>query len=89
MRRQALSRLVRSATLLTDYLPHLVCQGAVDSTIVSDVSLIEWIEVAPFEPVGIESNVSSYLEWAIPISTITVRTLTGSSLTHAHTSLPR
>jgi hypothetical protein len=57
-----------------------VHQGAVDSTIVSNVSLIEWIEVAPFEPVGIESNVSSYLEWAIPISTITVSTLTGSSL---------
>ena len=49
--------------------------GAVDSTIVKNVSLIEWMEVAPFEPVGNESNVSSYLEWAIPISTLTVSTM--------------
>ncbi|KAI0001510.1 aspartic peptidase domain-containing protein [Russula compacta] len=46
--------------------------GAVDSTIVNNVSLFEWIEVTPFEPLGIESNMSSYLEWAIPISNITV-----------------
>lgn len=48
--------------------------GAVDSTIVKNVSLIEWMEVAPFEPVG-NDNVSSYLEWAIPISTIAVSTM--------------
>ena len=49
--------------------------GAVDSTVVKNVSLIEWMEVAPFEPVGSENNVTSYLEWAIPISTITVSTI--------------
>ncbi|KAF8501514.1 acid protease [Russula emetica] len=46
--------------------------GAVDSTIVTNLSLIEWIEVNPFEPIGSESNMSSYLQWAIPISNITV-----------------
>jgi hypothetical protein len=46
--------------------------GAVDSTIVNNVSLIEWIEVVPFQPFGAQSNVSSYLQWAIPISNITV-----------------
>lgn len=46
--------------------------GAVDSTIVTNASLIEWIGVIPFEPIGSESNVSSYLQWAIPISNITV-----------------
>lgn len=52
--------------------PDLVLIGAVDSTIVTNVSLIEWIEVIPFEPFRSESNVSSYLQWAIPISNITV-----------------
>ncbi|KAI9512034.1 acid protease [Russula earlei] len=46
--------------------------GAVDSTVVNNVSLIEWIEVTPFEPIGIKSNMSSYLQWAIPITNITV-----------------
>jgi hypothetical protein len=69
--------------------PHLLHQGALDSTIVRNISLIEWNEVVPFEPVGIESNMSSYFEWAIPISAITVSYLAGFSLTHAHTWLPR
>ena len=63
--------------------------GAVDSTVVKNVSLIEWIEVAPFEPVGNENNVTSYLEWTIPISTITVSTMASSSSTPVHTSLHR
>jgi len=46
--------------------------GAIDSTIVKNVSLIEWIEVIPFRPIGVQSNVSGYLQWAIPISNITV-----------------
>ncbi|KAH8994863.1 acid protease [Lactarius akahatsu] len=50
--------------------------GAVDSTIVTNVSLIEWHEVVPFEPFGSENNVSSYLQWAIPVSNITVGTQT-------------
>lgn len=50
--------------------------GAVDSTVVTNVSLIEWHEVVPFEPFSSENNVSSYLQWAIPISNITVGTQT-------------
>ncbi|KAI9440055.1 acid protease [Lactarius indigo] len=50
--------------------------GAVDSTVVTNDSLIEWHEVVPFEPFGSENNVSSYLQWAIPISNITVGTQT-------------
>lgn len=50
--------------------------GAVDSTIVTNVSLIEWHEVVPFEPFGSENNVSSYMQWAIPISNISVGTQT-------------
>ncbi|KAH9959623.1 aspartic peptidase domain-containing protein [Russula dissimulans] len=46
--------------------------GAVDSTIVSNISLVEWMEVTPFEPIGNRSNVSSYLQWAIPITNITI-----------------
>jgi hypothetical protein len=47
--------------------------GAVDSTFVKNASLIGWNEVASFEPFGSESNRSSYLQWAIPMSNITVR----------------
>jgi hypothetical protein len=60
--------------------------GAVDSTIVTNVSLIEWIEVTPFEPIGSESNVSSYLQWAIPISNITVSNLRVLRF-HAHAAV--
>jgi hypothetical protein len=48
--------------------------GAVDSAIVTNVSLVEWHEVIPFQPFGSENNMSSYLLWTIPISTITVGT---------------
>jgi hypothetical protein len=67
----------------------LVDVGAVDSTIVKNVSLIEWIEVVPFEPIGTGDNVTSYLEWAIPISTITVSTMANSSSTCVHGSVHR
>jgi hypothetical protein len=68
--------------------PDLVLVGAVDSTIVTNVSLIEWIEVTPFEPIGSESNVSSYLQWAIPISNITVSNLRVLRF-HAHAAVGR
>jgi hypothetical protein len=74
MPRLVLSHLVRSAALLNGLPPDPMHVGAVDSTVVTNISLIEWNEVVPFEPVGIESNVSSYLEWVIPISVITVST---------------
>jgi hypothetical protein len=63
--------------------------GAVDSTIVKNVSLIEWMEVAPFEPVGNDNNVTSYLEWAIPISTITVSHMAEFLLTSVHIHVHR
>ena len=66
----------------------LVRVGAVDSTIVKNISLIEWIEVLPFQPFGAQSNVSSYLQWAIPISNITVCNLASSSA-HAHGAVGR
>lgn len=69
--------------------PDLVRVGAVDSTIVHNVSLFEWIEVTPFEPLGIESNTSSYLGWVIPISNVTVSPLVSSSSTHAHALVRR
>jgi hypothetical protein len=62
--------------------------GAVDSTIVNNVSLFEWMEVVPFRPIGAQSNVSSYLQWAIQISNITVSNL-ASSLAHAHAAVGR
>ncbi|KAI0034553.1 aspartic peptidase domain-containing protein, partial [Vararia minispora EC-137] len=47
--------------------------GAVDSTFVKNASLIGWNEVLPFEPfVGSTGNASSYLQWAITMSNITV-----------------
>ncbi|KAF8227298.1 acid protease [Tricholoma matsutake] len=42
--------------------------GAVDSSVVTNASLINWNNVAEFSPFGAESNVSSYLQWAIPMS---------------------
>ncbi|KAF8269569.1 aspartic peptidase domain-containing protein [Lactarius quietus] len=50
--------------------------GAVDSTIITNFSLIEWNEVVSFEPFGSENNVTSYLQWAIPITNITIGTET-------------
>ncbi|KAH9068324.1 acid protease [Lactarius deliciosus] len=46
--------------------------GAVDSTIVTNVSLIEWHEVVPFEPFGSENNcVLATCNGPIPVSNIT------------------
>ncbi|KAF8910641.1 aspartic peptidase domain-containing protein [Gymnopilus junonius] len=46
--------------------------GAIDSSVVSNASLIGWNKVAEFSPFGAESNVSSYLQWAIQLSAIAV-----------------
>lgn len=46
--------------------------GAIDASIVTNRSLIEWNEVVPFAPIGSTSNVSSYLQWAIRLSGISV-----------------
>jgi len=42
--------------------------GAIDSSIVKNVSNIGWNQVASFSPYNTESNTSSYLQWAIAIS---------------------
>lgn len=42
--------------------------GAVDSSVVKNTSLVGWNHVVDFAPFGAESNVSSYLQWAIPMS---------------------
>ncbi|KAI0313749.1 acid protease, partial [Amylostereum chailletii] len=48
--------------------------GAVDSTYLKNASLIDWNEVVPFEPFAHENNRSSYLQWAIPMSGISIGT---------------
>ncbi|KAH9481352.1 Aspartic protease [Psilocybe cubensis] len=46
--------------------------GAIDSSVVTNATNIGWNKVAQFPPFGAESNVSSYLQWAIPITGIAV-----------------
>ena len=47
--------------------------GAIDSPYVKNASLIGWNEVVPFEPfLAVGGNQSSYLQWAIPLSNISV-----------------
>ncbi|KAJ7707745.1 aspartic peptidase domain-containing protein [Mycena rosella] len=46
--------------------------GAIDPTIVTNVSQIGWNKVVEFSPVGSESNASSYLHWATPLSGFSV-----------------
>ena len=46
--------------------------GAIDSGVVSNASNIEWHYVVPFAPEGTSNNVSSYLYWALELSSISV-----------------
>ena len=46
--------------------------GAVDGSVVKNPNLISWIQVAEFPPFGVESNESSYFEWAVPVTGFTV-----------------
>ncbi|KAK7033121.1 hypothetical protein R3P38DRAFT_3186668 [Favolaschia claudopus] len=46
--------------------------GAIDTTIVKNVSQIGWNPVVEFSPKGAESNTSSYLHWVIPMSSFSV-----------------
>jgi len=41
--------------------------GAIDTSVVKNVSFISWNSVAEFSPFGGESNSSSYFQWAIPM----------------------
>lgn len=52
--------------------------GALDSNVVKNVSNIEWHYVVPFAPEGASNNVSSYLYWALELSSISVN---GTSFT--------
>ncbi|KAF8638272.1 hypothetical protein AX17_002294 [Amanita inopinata Kibby_2008] len=49
--------------------------GAVDSSVVTNASQINWNKVVEFPPFGTESNSSSYLHWAIPMSGFSVGTI--------------
>ncbi len=72
--------------------------GAIDSSVVTNVTNVGWHEVVEFAPIGTENNVSSYLQWAIPLDGFAVclvfqyilkhsiaRQVNGSSLTPSPT----
>ncbi|KAF9477924.1 acid protease [Pholiota conissans] len=63
---------------LTNNFTGALTLGAIDSAVVANISHIGWNKVAEFSPFAAESNVSSYLQWAIPITGISVN---GSQLT--------
>ncbi|KAI0359850.1 acid protease [Trametes cingulata] len=46
--------------------------GAIDGSVVTNRSLIEWNEVVPFAPFAAESNTSSYLQWAVVLEGVSV-----------------
>ncbi len=50
-------------------------EGAIDGSVVTNRSLVEWNEVVPFAPFLSDSNgnASSYLQWAIVLENISVR----------------
>ncbi|KAJ7066923.1 aspartic peptidase domain-containing protein [Mycena amicta] len=48
--------------------------GAIDSEVVTNVSMIDWNPVVEFSPVAGESNTSSYLHWVISMSQFAVNT---------------
>ncbi|KAJ3853205.1 acid protease [Lentinula lateritia] len=46
--------------------------GAIDSSVVTNLSNVEWNPVVEFSPFGNESNSSSYYQWAIPLTSLSV-----------------
>ncbi|EKM58381.1 uncharacterized protein PHACADRAFT_252655 [Phanerochaete carnosa HHB-10118-sp] len=46
--------------------------GAVDGSVVTNITSIVWNEVMTFAPFASESNATSYLQWAIPLGGISV-----------------
>ncbi|ESK88781.1 pepsinogen c [Moniliophthora roreri MCA 2997] len=46
--------------------------GAIDGTVVTNITRIEWNEVVQFPPLGVENNVSTYWHWALPLQGISV-----------------
>ncbi|KXN89112.1 Aspartic protease [Leucoagaricus sp. SymC.cos] len=57
---------------LTRNLTGSLSLGAIDASIVTDPRQIGWNAVAQFSPNAAESNMSSYLHWAIPLASIGV-----------------
>ena len=52
--------------------------GAVDGSVVTNISLIHWNPVVPFAPsLGSASNTSSYLQWTVPLGNISVSAAAG------------
>jgi hypothetical protein len=47
--------------------------GAIDSSVVKNISNIAWNEVVPFGPPASQNTTSSYLQWAIRLSSFAVR----------------
>lgn len=46
--------------------------GAIDGSVVKNVTNIEWNAVVQFPPIGSENNVTSYWQWALPLKGISV-----------------
>ncbi|KAF8149990.1 aspartic peptidase domain-containing protein [Crassisporium funariophilum] len=46
--------------------------GAIDGSVVTNMSRIGWNKVAQFPPFSAENNISSYLQWSIPLTGISV-----------------
>ncbi|KAF9066644.1 aspartic peptidase domain-containing protein [Rhodocollybia butyracea] len=46
--------------------------GAIDSSVVTNLSNVEWNPVVEFSPVSNESSSSSYYQWAIPLQSLAV-----------------
>ncbi|KAJ3573645.1 hypothetical protein NP233_g2310 [Leucocoprinus birnbaumii] len=57
---------------LTRNLTGSLSLGAIDASIVISPQNISWNDVAQFSPVSVESNTSSYLHWAIPLTSFGV-----------------
>lgn len=66
---------MNSFTQLNEFISFNITLGAIDGSVVTNRSLIEWNEVVPFAPFGAESNTSSYLQWVIPLLSISVRVI--------------
>jgi len=62
------SPLVRSIVNAGSITEFMNRPGAIDSSVVTNASEINWSNVVEFSPFSTESNTSSYLQWAIPIS---------------------
>jgi len=66
---------------LTNNLYGSLSLGAIDASIVTNPHNISWNDVAQFSPFGVESNASSYLQWAIPLTSFGVDGLNSTQLT--------